>query len=445
MIDFARADRIARTVLYEGHVLYPYRASSLKNQQRWSFGGLVPRCIAEARAGSEPSVQRTDCVAIGEGVLIGRVRFLHPMDRRVARCTPRETLNGDAGFEYVREIEVAGRRLITWQEMVEREVELGPISLAALHAAPIERVIAMPASRVIEGVRGADGRYEAAIVREQSAIEAHVCISAIEVPGGVRVRVEIDNTSAVELTGDDQRIKASASLATLGAVHVLLGLEGGARFASIMDPPDGMEDAIAHCENERAWPVLVGPRGNDDLLLCSPIILYDYPEVAPESPTDFFDCAENDELLVLAILSLSDEERAQMAALDDKARDLLQRTAALTPEELARLHGVIRSMRRLPSQEAIDHVEKASRPFTRIKVGGVELRPGDKVVLKPTARADIFDIALKGKIATIASIEQDSEDRSFVTVTVDDDPGKDLGIQGHRFFFGIDEVEPWTA
>lgn len=76
---------------------------------------------------------------------------------------------------------------------------------------------------------------------------------------------------------------------------------------------------------------------------------------------------------------------------------------------------------------------------------GVELKPGDSVILRPSARADIFDIALAGKRATIAAIEQDFENRIHVAVTIDDDPGADLGVFGHRFFFSLDEVEPVSA
>ncbi len=80
-----------------------------------------------------------------------------------------------------------------------------------------------------------------------------------------------------------------------------------------------------------------------------------------------------------------------------------------------------------------------------VTVAGTQLRAGDRVRLWPLGRADIMDIALEGKTATIAAIEQDYEDRIHLAVTVDDDPGKDFGVEGkpgHRFFFGIDEVEP---
>jgi hypothetical protein len=75
---------------------------------------------------------------------------------------------------------------------------------------------------------------------------------------------------------------------------------------------------------------------------------------------------------------------------------------------------------------------------------GARFGPGDRVRLCPRGRADIFDLALAGRRATILSVEQDVEDRVYYTVTVDDDPGRDLGAAGkpgHRFFFAPDEVE----
>ncbi len=75
---------------------------------------------------------------------------------------------------------------------------------------------------------------------------------------------------------------------------------------------------------------------------------------------------------------------------------------------------------------------------------GIELRVGSAVRLWPKASADIMDIALRGKSATIEAIEQDYEDNIYLAVVVDDDPGRDLGLlrqPGHRFFFSLDEIE----
>ena len=84
-------------------------------------------------------------------------------------------------------------------------------------------------------------------------------------------------------------------------------------------------------------------------------------------------------------------------------------------------------------------------PLESANAGGIELRPGDHVRLKPRAGGDVFDLALAGRIATVEAIEQDYEGRIHIAVIVDDDPGKDLGMlrqPGHRFFFTPEEVEP---
>jgi hypothetical protein len=94
-----------------------------------------------------------------------------------------------------------------------------------------------------------------------------------------------------------------------------------------------------------------------------------------------------------------------------------------------------------------DDVEGAAK-LDRVHAHGVEIKAGDRVRLRPLGRADVFDIALDGKMATIVGIEQDYENRIQFAVTIDDDPGKDLGAQGkpgHRFFFGVEEVEPLST
>jgi hypothetical protein len=80
-----------------------------------------------------------------------------------------------------------------------------------------------------------------------------------------------------------------------------------------------------------------------------------------------------------------------------------------------------------------------------LHIGAAEVRPGDRVRLRPRGRADVLDLALAGKAATVEAIEQDYDGRAYLAVTVDDDPGKDLGLlrqPGHRFFFSPEEVEP---
>jgi hypothetical protein len=180
--------------------------------------------------------------------------------------------------------------------------------------------------------------------------------------------------------------------------------------------------------------VLVGEEGQRDTLLSSPIILYDYPRVAPESPGDLFDSSEIDQLLALNILTLTEDEKAEMRATDPRARRILERTEALTARDFMSLHGTIRDLQVL------------ERPVPgRVVVGGVEVSAGTRVRLRPRPGRDIFDLALAGKTAIVESIEQDYDERVHLAVTPEDDPGRDLGqarLIGHRFFFAPEEVEP---
>ena len=93
----------------------------------------------------------------------------------------------------------------------------------------------------------------------------------------------------------------------------------------------------------------VGEADERTAMLCSPILLYDYPQVAPESAGDFFDSTEMDEMLTLRVLTLTDEEKAQLRGGDDRVRQMLERTEATAREQLQRTHGAIRSLR--PAEE----------------------------------------------------------------------------------------------
>src|SRR5204863_4912396 len=138
-------------------------------------------------------------------------------------------------------------------------------------------------------------------------------------------------------------------LRALASAHALLGACGGG-FISLLDPPERWREAAGACRNVGLWPVLVGGEGETDTMLASPIILYDYPQVAPESPGDFFDGAEIDEMLTLRILTLTDEEKRAMAALDERGGALLARTEAVAREQLLGLHGTGRGWRPLPGE-----------------------------------------------------------------------------------------------
>jgi hypothetical protein len=213
----------------------------------------------------------------------------------------------------------------------------------------------------------------------------------------------------------------NALIGALISTHTILTAQNG-HFVSLIDPPETLRNAAASCENVGTWPVLVGKPPERDCMLSSPIILYDYPYVAEESPSDLFDCTEIDEILTLRILTLSEAEKEEIQRSGGRELRLLQRAESLTPEELLRLHGTMRD----------------------IHTG---LKRGDRVRLRPKPGGDIFDVVLAGRIAIVESVEQDFENRTHVAVVIEDDPGKDLGLirqTGHRFFFSADEVELLT-
>ena len=191
-------------------------------------------------------------------------------------------------------------------------------------------------------------------------------------------------------------------------------------FVSLLEPPAEHEQHARACTHGGLFPVLVGPRGSSDTMLAAPLVFYDFPEVAGESPGDLFDLTEIDEILTLRIQTLGAEEKREMRELEPRVARLLERSEGLADAELARLHGARR-----------DAQNGAPRAGTRVR-------------LMPRRRADIFDLALAGRIATVRAVERDFEDRVYLSVTVDDDPGQDLGLSGqpgHRFFFFLDEVE----
>jgi hypothetical protein len=316
---------IADAVLYEGYILWPYRRSALKNQQRWTFGGVYPRAHSEAREDDRWKF-RTEVLVEGlpDARLEVGVRFLQIVRRDVCRRT-------GTALQRVDELSVGGERYLSWEEAVEREVTLAPHSfwqLAAGQSAPISIAVGSTTEDL-----GDDG----AIVRSWQALEGSVRVSAQPLQGGPqRLTVTIENTTPWGGGARSQALKRSFC-----STHAVLRLQRGA-FHSLADPPAALAAEAAACRNEGLWPVLVGPDGDRGTVLASPIILDDHPQVAPESPGDLFDGGEIDQMLVLNILGMTDEEKAEMRASDPRAREILERTEGLSQEELMALHGAVR-------------------------------------------------------------------------------------------------------
>ncbi|MDQ6773438.1 MAG: hypothetical protein M3024_10675 [Candidatus Dormibacteraeota bacterium] len=295
-------EAIARTVLYEGYLLYPYARSAAKNQVRFTFGGVYPPAWT-----ADPCRMQSECLLqAGPGCRLDvTVRCLQLVRRR----EPDEP---------------------DWQEAVERTV-------VAITTTP-ERL--EHRSRRLHVDLAAGRSEEASVQREWSRIQATVTLCATPLGDDAhRVTVLIQNTTPAPpgLERDEALLRALVS------THIVLHVEGG-RLLSLADPPPELREAAAACVNQGVWPVPVGEPGSQSTVLCSPIILEDYPQLAPESPGDLFDGTEVDELLTLSILSLTDEEKAEMRRSDERGRELLERTEALTADQMLRLHAAMRPM-----------------------------------------------------------------------------------------------------
>ena len=430
-------EKIAAAVLYEGYVLWPYRRSAAKNQKRWTFGGVYPRAFSETAGTNDPWLMQTQCLVVGEKPTVEvKVRFLHVVERQVGRK------DSQGALDFVDELRIGADRYLAWEEAAEREVVIEGLKLPEL-ATPREFEIKVPAGSEEEPLTDDDGRAVGALVRSWLALEGAVEVGAEPVREGLfRLTVKITNTASWNEQDREETLRQ-----TLVSTHTILRVEGG-EFVSLMDPQEEMKGLAEGCENVKTWPVLAGEEGDRHTILSSPIILYDYPRIAPESPGDLFDGGEVDQLLTLSILALTDEEKDEMRATDPRAREILDRSESLSEEDLMGLHGAVRGFQTLRGGEQIDpfEVEGLERPApSSMTVDDVEVRSGSRVRLWPQAGRDIFDIALSGKIAVVEKIEQDFEDHILLAVSVEDDPGRemvDMPVLGHRFFFSPEEVEP---
>jgi hypothetical protein len=331
------AKKIAEAVLYEGYLLWPYRRSARKNQQRWTFGGVYPREYSVARGEDDPWIMQTQCLVSGgdESSIEVRVRFLHVVERKVGKKV------GEA-LQYVDELRVGGELYLSWDEAAERELAVGRFKLSELAGSPKRVEIEIPGGSREESLTEPAGESVGTLVRSWRTLHGATEVEAEPSQGGVfKVTVRITNTTP--WGGEDRE---STLRQTFVSTHTTLEVQAG-EFVSLIDPPEELREAAEGCENLKTWPVLVGEEEDRSTLLSSPIILYDYPQIAPESPGDLFDGTEIDQMLILNVLNLTDEEKEEMRASDPRGREILERCESLSPEELMKLNGTFRDIRML--------------------------------------------------------------------------------------------------
>ena len=419
----AAARTVADAVLYEGYLLYPYRASSDKNRSRWQFGVLGPPGAADRGLG-EPATMRMQTLVRVTGDaprLVVRLRFLQLQRRQLHDPT------GAA----VDRLDLPGGTELSWDEATEQELVFRvPLDRAGEESATVD------GGEAVEELLLPDGSPAGSLARLRWPLVAALRVGATPQGAVTRLDVEVRNDHPVRPATRDDATRTSL----LGA-HLLLEADGCA-FVSVVDPPQDAREAATGCRQDRCWPFLAGVEGEDDLLLGSPIILYDHPAVAPESAGALFDATEIDEILTLRVMTMTDAEKAEARATDPRAAAIIDRCDAMSPADLQQLHGVLRDPRG-PFDEQTD--AQFDPDSDAVVVDGVRVAKGSRVRVHPNRRADAQDLFFDGQVARVTGVLCDVDGGTHVALVLEDDPAADLhDWYGRYFYFAPDEIEPLT-
>ena len=465
-MTFEAVQRIADAVLYEGYLLYPYRAGSSKDRVRFQFGVVMPRAFALGD-GSETWTQQTELpIELTTGAdgrpMTPRVEVRVRALQLQARAVEVADVDAVGGFRPAARIVLDGEELVPWDEAVEAVIDLPPIAVAVDAPDGGEYPFTLAGAREVEHAHDSAGAITGRVVRTRWPIEGVIRWTTEPSGRSVRLRIVVENRTPVAGAAATRDIALRQAL--LGC-HTLLAVRDGA-FISLTDPGDdpAAQDVVRRCHNDHTWPVLAGEEGRRDLVLSSPIILADHPAIAPESQGDLFDGTEIDEILTLRIMTLTDEEKAAARATDVRARAIVDAADSMPPELLDRLHGAIRYLRAPGGDHEVDRdVERAPdepvfptwttppdgplpvsvwEPEARVApelatvlIDGVPVSKGSVVRLQPTRRADAFDFFLRGRLATVEAIFETVDDDVHVAVTLPDDPATDLHREAGRYFY----------
>lgn len=465
VLDHVR--EIADAVLYEGYLLYPYRAGSHKNRSRWQFGVLGPPSAAPASFAEEPGMAMQCLLSVpaeasATAEVTVRLRFLQHQVRQVQRR------DENGGHTDVGELTLDGVSFLSWDEAVEREIDLGAVPLTG----PVDRICVVPGGEESERLTDACGVPVGRIVRRREPLTARIRTRTTQDDGFLRLSVSVDNEHAATAVDKDSAIRAS-----LIGTHLILQAHG-AVFVSLREPPDEAAPAAARCEQRRCWPVLAGPKGSTDTVIGAPIILYDYPEIAEQSAGALFDSTEIDEILTLRVMTMTEQEKAEARATDPRAGEIIDRCDAMAPGELQQLHGLLRDLHApalsrdgsaaataapgapgraggLRDAEPVGFdtggvpwwdpaADAAVSPGSdAVVIDGVSVAKGSLVRVHPARRADAQDLFFAGQVARVTAVLGDVDGGVHVALVLVDDPAADLhDWYGRYFYFAPDELEP---
>jgi hydrogenase maturation protease len=240
-------------------------------------------------------------------------------------------------FEPVPSLTCNGSVFQTWQEALEREVEVENIRH---HELPVRVPFKYPIVTTNDLLfDNASGKLVAFLMRFQESVTGLIEIATRQDGRMQKLTVRINNETSLE--NSSAATRDDALLRSFVSAHTIIRVRNG-EFMSLLDPPDFAHAAAAACRNVGTYPVLAGEDSSTDCILSSPIILYDYPQIAPESAGDLYDGTEIDEILSLRIMTLTDDEKREIRDADGRARAILERTENLAAEQFLKMHGVMK-------------------------------------------------------------------------------------------------------
>ncbi len=232
----SKIEKIANAILYEGYLLYPYRKSALKNQQRFNFGLLQPNDFFQ-----------TQVLVLGkaEGFSV-RVRFLQTLTRQI--------IDKD-GIKQAR-LEIDKQIFETWDEVVERNIETDKLIEFNFDCEMSEEYLSVGKAKFVRTTEEIYGRIEIETQNSRKNLQ--------------RLTVKIYNLSKIE---------------RFISTHAILSVEN-VEFVSLLEYEKEFQGEVKALKQNGLFPVLV----EKNVMLASPIILYDFPQIAPESSGEETTC-----------------------------------------------------------------------------------------------------------------------------------------------------------
>lgn len=413
-------ERLVASLLHEGYALYPYTPGATKNSTPTPFGILYPPAYAVREPTTFDHLQ-IECILVAPG---------------------EATVEASALF-----LQASGPR----HQAAERRINLPSQPVAEIAAQPVEGVFS----------------YFSEMENAREGVAGRVVLSAVLVAptegfasGIWRLNLRVENTTVLSEPEAVAFDRAAALRRSFLSTHAFLRTGPGGRFVSPVEREGELGPDIAACRNVNTWPVLASPE--DDALLGAAIFLPDHPQMAPESHLNLFDNTEIEEALLLHVHALSDGEREAIGEQDPAVREMIARALATGPAEILSLHGrmTLKDPDPDPAAGGESRIEPPTFPFPqggppigfpfqdeipgeeRIEVEGQAYLRGGKVILRPCEKGNPHDKMLHGRIATLERIFIGYDDRVYLGVTVDDDPGQDLLRESGRYlYFFVHEVE----